>query len=210
MRFFFYFALLCSFLALVPYALEVSDFQFPPMDDSLEETSSLQEPLFDDTLPWDGNFGDISDSSNFFASGCSAFPPSINRKRLRRRDSPSFCNADSPPTGSTNRGIQDNGNGHFSSGSIDDTIDPNIPLGDLFSIPALATYPNEKNDDCFRLSRGKLPLAVCDLGGGNEYIFEGLGYRDLDFSYPSKEMHYFLIYLFFVANILSFWIDSLG
>ena len=200
MRFFFYLPLLCSFLALLPYAFEVSDFQFPPPTDLFEDFFPPEES-FDDTLARDGTFDDISDSSFLLASDCSAFAPSINRKRLRREDSSGFC---SVPPGLTNHESQKNENGHFSTISDDDTIDPNIPIGDLFAIPALATYPNERNNDCFRLTQGQQPLAVCDLGGGKEYFLDGKAYRDLDYSYPSKETHYFP-HLPFSSGPYSFW-----
>lgn len=186
MRFSFCLPLLCSFLALCPYAFELSDFQLSPHD-PFEDFFPLEEP-FDDTLAWDGTFNDISDSLFLLASDCSAFVPSINRKRLRRGDSSGFC---STTTGSTNHQGQKNGDGQFSGISNEDTIDPNVPLGDVFAIPAFATYPHERNDDCVRLTNGQLPLAVCDLGGGQVYYINGLDYRDLDFSYPSEETHYF-------------------
>ena len=206
MRFFFYFPLCCSFLALLPYALEVSDLQFFPIDDSTEDLFSSVESL-DDTLAWGGTFDELSDSSILLASDCSGFSQPIYRKRLRRGDSPSFCNANSPPTGSTDNGDQDHGNEHSSSGSNDDAIGANTPLGDVFSIPALAPYDHERHYDCFRFTQGRLPLAVCDLssgiGSGIGYIIDGVGYRDLEYSYPGKESHHFPIYPSLLPSISS-------
>lgn len=218
MRFFFYFPLCCSFLALLPYALEVSDFQFFPTDGSIEDFFPPAES-FDDTLAWDRTFDELSDSSILLASDCSGFSLSINRKRLRRGDSPDSCNANNPPTGSTANGGQDNGNEHSGSGSNDDTVGSNDPLGDVFSLPALAPYEHDRHYDCLRFTQGQLPLAVCDLtsGSGTGYIIDGVGYRDLEYSYPGKERHHFLIYPSLLASISSqfiffwsFWLFTRG
>lgn len=202
MRLFLSLSLLCSLLGL-PCALEVPGFQPSLTDDPTEDIFPFEE-RFDDTFALQGTSDDISDSSFLLASDCSAFSPLNGRKRARRGDSPDLCSAEKPLTGSTDEDGQKIKNGILGVGGGDDTIDPNIQLDDQLQIPSLATYSNERNDDCFRLTNGELPLAVCDLGGGAdpEYMLNGRVYRDLEFSYPSKEMPYFPVYLFLLAHFL--------
>ena len=173
--------LLYSFLALLPYALGWSDFQFFSNDDPTEDIFPFEE-TFDDAFTWEGNSDDIFDSSFFLDSDCSAYFPSIDGKRIRRGDSSSgFC-----PAGSTADEGQKSGNGDLGTGSSDEISVPNFSLEDFFSIPALATYHNPRNDDCFRLTNGQLPLAVCHLQGSTDYYLDGQLYRDLDYSYPTN------------------------
>lgn len=202
MRFFSCVPLLFSFFTFLSYALEVSNFQFFPTDDPTGDIFPLEE-YFDDTFAWDGTFDEISDSPFLLASDCSIFSPSIDRKRIRRGDSSGVCSSSDAPGGSTDHEGQQGENGHSSTGSSDGSIEPNIPLGNLLSIPALATYHNDRNIDCFRLTQGQLPLAVCGLDGGREYTLDGQRYRDLDISYPSKAMHHFPVYhLLFINTFL--------
>lgn len=189
--------LLCSSLFLVSSALEMWDFPIYPADDAAEDMFSLEEPV-DNTLLWDDTLNENSDSSFLLASDCSV---SFPRKRVRRGDPADFCSA---PTRSTADEGQKGGNEHSGPGSSDDTVDSSTPLDEIFSIPRLSPYPHERHDDCFRLTNGQLPLAVCDLGGGSDYFINGQVYRDLLYSYPGKEMHHFS-HLPFFPSPTYFW-----
>lgn len=181
-------SLLCSFLAL-SCASQVLDLPFSLTDNYAEDIFSL-DGSSDEILPWEESFDDTSDPPLLFASGCSDFVSLIGRKRARRGDSPGFCNAPHSSTDSTAEDGQIGGNG-LSGESQDSGIDPSVHSEDQLSIPSLATYDHQKHDDCVRLSNGKLPLAVCDVGPSGaspDYFIDGRPYWDLIYSYPSKEM----------------------
>lgn len=187
--------LLCSFFVLRCSAFEdISDFSFSLAEDPSADLFSLQDSFDDNALDWDLAFDDGSDSPFLLASDCSAFSSSIfGAKRVRRGDSADFCRGENAPSRSTA------GEG----GHSDDTVDLNGPLDNILSIPSLADYDNEKNDDCFRMSNGQLPLAICELAGASSYILpDGQLYYDLLIAYPSKTIHHFFPFcVFLLAHI---------
>lgn len=183
-----YLSLLCSFLAL-SCASQVPDPLFALTDDFAKDIFSL-DGSFDEILPWEESFDDTSDPPFLFASDCSDFAPFIGRKRARRGASPGFCNAVESPTGSTAEDAQKGGNG-LSGENHNSGIDPDVRLEDQLTIPKMEIYSNERHDDCFRLTNGKLPLAVCYIGPSGispDVFIDGRPYWDLLYSYPSKEM----------------------
>jgi hypothetical protein len=145
-------------------------------------------------IPFWEEFSDPVDDYRFLLThDCSDYPYAFGRKRARRSYSPDFCNAVESPTGSAADEGQMNDGGVF--GNTDDrTVDPveqEPRLDEELRLPALSTYSHEKNDECFRLSEGKLPLAVCDLGnsgGSPDYLIGVTPYWNLLYSYPSKKM----------------------
>lgn len=182
---------LFSLLAL-PRALDSLNFPFPSTDDSINDIFS-SEPALGGSLPWDGSVDRVSDPSFLLVSDCSAFAsaPRRRRARRRRRGSSDVC---TPPgndlTGSAGESGQP-GENVPSGNSQENGLDANSQPEDVLEIPALAPYSNPRHDDCFRLSQGQLPLAVCDLnnsGASPDYFIDGLPYWDLMFSYPSKEL----------------------
>jgi hypothetical protein len=175
--------LLSSFLALL------RAFELPGFFYFFSHESFLDIPFWEE-------FSDPVDDYRFLLThDCSDYHYAFGRKRARRNDSPDFCNAVESPTGSAaDEGRMNDGG---VSGNTDDrTADPveqEPRLDEELRLPALSTYSHEKNDECFRLSEGKLPLAVCDLGnsgGSPDYLIGVTPYWNLLYSYPSKKMTY--------------------
>lgn len=170
MRSLLYISLLGSFIALV-HAFEASDFSI-----FLDDEATL------DILPWEDISEENPDLSFLLANECSDFSPPFSRKRARRQNPPNFCRA---RTGSTAEGGQTGENDH-----TDDSNKPETRLDDTLTLPFLAPYFDENNNDCLRLSDGELPLAVCDVnnqGSSPDYFINGRPYWDLLYSYPSKK-----------------------
>ena len=174
--------LLCFFLAL-SRALGISDFSLFLGDDPVEDIFA-NDQSFGDLSSWDGPFdNDVLNPSPLLVSDCSSFSP-LGRKRARRGNSPDICNTVTPLTGSAAGGEKKSGNEN------ENMIGSEIHVEEELKLPSLAPYFNQKHDDCFRLSDGRLPIAVCDLnnsGASPSYMIDGIPYWDLQFSYPSKE-----------------------